>query len=260
MGFDWNLSVLIVLVSSGTLLGARVINQELLSHIGAATVIALIQCSLLGVTLAAWIFESPGNSWVFPGAAVVAALVFGSPLFFAEKASSRWMDFLSSGLVVFGLSFQMLILVNVSHPMTFVEKLFIGNIVELSIRDLVVFAVASIASAAWLLWARTGMKSVRVYATSVIIISLYVQSIGLLLFVLMLFFYLFATYLDDSPNVKRHVFGLGTAGTCIGLLILAFVELPAGIGVAVGLTIVSLIPAYRMIKKSRVIAPQDLQP
>ena len=260
MGFDWNFSALMVLLSAGTLLGARAINRELMSDVGAATVVALIQCSLLGITLTAWMFESTSNAWAFPGVAVITAVVLASPLFVAAKVSSKWMDLLSSGLIVFGLSFQMLILINVSEPMTLVENLFVGNLVELSIRDLAVFVIASVISVAWLFWDHTGMKRIQVYTACVIVISLYIQSIGLLLFFLMLSFSMFVTFLDESPNASRHAFTLGIAGTCIGLLILAFVDLPAGIGVVVGITVVSLIAAYLKVKKAKAMAPQDLQP
>jgi zinc/manganese transport system permease protein len=198
--------------------------------------LAIAQVAGLGVTVASALgLEAEG--WVVQVAAVVAALLGALLLTWTEKVWPEVQEALIGVLFVVAACVELLILANNPHGGEHLKDLLVGQILWVSLPNLIPVAILyAIALAAWF-GLRHRLGQIGFYVLFALVVTQSVQLVGIYL--------VFASLILPALAAKRFAakhalavgYGVGLMGYVIGLVASAMFDLPTGAVIVVALLV-----------------------
>jgi zinc/manganese transport system permease protein len=189
--------------------------------------LAIAQVAALGVILAQY-FGMDEQGWGVEVAAAVAALAGGGLLTWTEK---RWPEFqepLIGTLFVLAATGGLLLLANNPHGSEHLKDLLVGQILWVSLGQLVPVAVLSAALLALMWWRRANLSGLVFYGLFALAITASVQLVGVYLVFASLIVPALATAGMTGPRRLAVGYAVGAAGYVVGLVLSALLDLPSG--------------------------------
>ena len=202
--------------------------------------LAIAQVAGLGVTAAsAFGFEAEG--WRVQVAAVIAALLGALLLTWTEKIWPEVQEALIGVLFVVTACIELLILANNPHGGEHLKDLLVGQILWVSLPNLVPVAILyGLALAVWF-GMRARLGQIGFYVLFALVVTQSVQLVGIYL--------VFASLILPALAAKRFAprlalpvgYAVGLAGFVLGLIASAMFDLPTGAVIVVALMMVMII-------------------
>ena len=189
--------------------------------------LAIAQVAALGVILAQY-FGMDEQGYGVEIAAAVAALAGGALLTWTDR---KWPDLqepLIGTLFVLAATGGLLLLANNPHGSEHLKDLLVGQILWVSVRQLVPVAVLSAALLALMWFRRANLSGIVFYGLFALAITASVQLVGVYLVFASLIVPALATVGMDGTRRLVTSYSIGTAGYVIGLVLSALLDLPSG--------------------------------
>jgi zinc/manganese transport system permease protein len=189
--------------------------------------LAIAQVAALGVILAQY-FGMDEQGWGVEVAAAVAALAGGALLTWTDR---KWPDFqepLIGTLFVLAATGGLLLLANNPHGSEHLKDLLVGQILWVSVRQLIPVAVLSAALLALMGWRRERLSGIVFYGLFALAITASVQLVGVYLVFASLIVPALATAGVTGPRRLAAGYAIGAAGYVLGLVLSALLDLPSG--------------------------------
>jgi len=189
--------------------------------------LAIAQVAALGVILAQYFGMDEGGYGV-EIAAAAAALAGGALLTWTER---KWPDFqepLIGTLFVLAATGGLLLLANNPHGSEHLKDLLVGQILWVSVRQLIPVAVLSAALLAVMWFRRANLAGIVFYGLFALAITASVQLVGVYLVFASLIVPALATVGVDGPRRLVASYSIGIAGYVTGLILSALLDLPSG--------------------------------
>jgi zinc/manganese transport system permease protein len=189
--------------------------------------LAIAQVAALGVILAQYLgMDEQGYGVEI--AAAIAALAGGALLTWTDR---KWPDFqepLIGTLFVLAATGGLLLLANNPHGSEHLKDLLVGQILWVSVRQLIPVAVLSAALLALMWLRRANLSGIVFYGLFALAITASVQLVGVYLVFASLIVPALATVGMDGPRRLATAYAIGIAGYVIGLVCSAVLDLPSG--------------------------------
>lgn len=189
--------------------------------------LALAQVAALGV-IAAQFFEADQNEVVVQLAAAAAALAGAALLSFTDRRWSRHQEPLIGILFVLAATGSLLLLANNPHGGEHLKNLLVGQILWVSLGQLLPAAIISAVLLAVIGWLRGGLGGMAFYAVFAIAITVSVQLVGVYLVFASLIVPALATVNMRGKTRLVTAYAIGIAGYVLGLVLSALLDLPSG--------------------------------
>ena len=189
--------------------------------------LAIAQVAALGVILAQYLgMDEQGYGVEI--AAAIAALAGGALLTWTDR---KWPDFqepLIGTLFVLAATGGLLLLANNPHGSEHLKDLLVGQILWVSVRQLIPVAVLSAGLLALMWLRRANLSGIVFYGLFALAITASVQLVGVYLVFASLIVPALATVGMDGPRRLATAYAIGIAGYVIGLVCSAVLDLPSG--------------------------------
>jgi zinc/manganese transport system permease protein len=189
--------------------------------------LAIAQVAALGVILAQYLgMDEQGYGVEI--AAAVAALCGGALLTWTDR---KWPDFqepLIGTLFVLAATGGLLLLANNPHGSEHLKDLLVGQILWVSLRQLIPVAVLSAALLVVIWWRRDNLAGLLFYALFALAITASVQLVGVYLVFASLIVPALATAGMSGPRRLIAAYAIGAFGYVAGLVCSAVFDLPSG--------------------------------
>jgi zinc/manganese transport system permease protein len=189
--------------------------------------LAIAQVAALGVILAQYFGMDEGGYGV-EIAAAAAALAGGALLTWTDR---KWPDFqepLIGTLFVLAATGSLLLLANNPHGSEHLKDLLVGQILWVSVRQLVPVAVLSAVLLAVMWWRRMQLAGLLFYGLFALAITASVQLVGVYLVFASLIVPALATAGLSGPRRTITAYAIGACGYVTGLVLSAMLDLPSG--------------------------------
>ena len=189
--------------------------------------LAIAQVAALGVILAQYFGMDEGGYGV-EIAAATAALAGGALLTWTDR---KWPDFqepLIGTLFVLAATGSLLLLANNPHGSEHLKDLLVGQILWVSVRQLVPVAVLSAALLSVMWWRRDQLAGLLFYGLFALAITASVQLVGVYLVFASLIVPALATAGLSGPRRMVTAYAIGASGYVTGLILSAMLDLPSG--------------------------------
>jgi zinc/manganese transport system permease protein len=189
--------------------------------------LAIAQVAALGVILAQYFGMDEGGYGV-EIAAAAAALAGGALLTWTER---KWPDFqepLIGTLFVLAATGSLLLLANNPHGSEHLKDLLVGQILWVSVQQLVPVALLSAALLGVMWWRRAQLAGLLFYGLFALAITASVQLVGVYLVFASLIVPALATAGLSGPRRLIAAYAIGASGYVTGLILSAMLDLPSG--------------------------------
>jgi len=189
--------------------------------------LAIAQVAALGVILAQY-FGMDEQGYGVEIAAAVAALAGGALLTWTDR---KWPDLqepLIGTLFVLAATGGLLLLANNPHGSEHLKDLLVGQILWVSVRQLVPVAVLSAALLALMWFRRANLSGIVFYGLFALAITASVQLVGVYLVFASLIVPALVTVGMDGTRRLVTSYSIGIGGYVIGLVLSALLDLPSG--------------------------------
>jgi zinc/manganese transport system permease protein len=203
--------------------------------------LAIAQVAGLGVTAAATFFSGEPEGWRVQAAAVGAALIGALLLTWTEKKWPEVQEALIGVLFVVAACVELLLLANNPHGGEHLKDLLVGQILWVSLKDLI--PIAALYAVALLVWftARQRIGQVGFYILFALVVTQSVQLVGIYL--------VFASLIVPALAAKRFKentrlavgYAVGLVGYVTGLVASSLFDLPTGAVIVVALLLTFLV-------------------
>ena len=189
--------------------------------------LAIAQVAALGVILAQYLGMDEQGYGV-EVAAACAALAGGALLTWTERKWPEFQEPLIGTLFVLAATGGLLLLANNPHGSEHLKDLLVGQILWVSVRQLIPVAVLSAALLALMWWRRGNLSGIVFYGLFALAITASVQLVGVYLVFASLIVPALATAGIGGPRRLVAGYATGAAGYVIGLVLSALLDLPSG--------------------------------
>jgi zinc/manganese transport system permease protein len=215
--------------------------------------LAIAQVAGLGVTAAsAFGFEAEG--WRVQVAAVVAALIGALLLTWTEKIWAEVQEALIGVLFVVAACVELLILANNPHGGEHLKDLLVGQILWVSLPNLIPVAILYAAALAVWFGLRQRLGQIGFYVLFALVVTQSVQLVGIYL--------VFATLIIPALAARRYApqmrlavgYGVGLIGYLLGLIASSLFDLPTG-----AVIVVALLGVMAVASIASLLAPQTVR-
>ena len=189
--------------------------------------LAIAQVAALGVILAQYFGMDEGGYGV-EIAAAAAALAGGALLTWTDR---KWPDFqepLIGTLFVLAATGSLLLLANNPHGSEHLKDLLVGQILWVSVHQLIPVAMLSVALLAVMWWRRAQLAGLLFYGLFALAITASVQLVGVYLVFASLIVPALATVGLNGPRRLVVAYAIGASGYVTGLILSAMLDLPSG--------------------------------
>jgi len=189
--------------------------------------LAIAQVAALGVILAQYFGMDEGGYGV-EIAAAAAALAGGALLTWTDR---KWPDFqepLIGTLFVLAATGSLLLLANNPHGSEHLKDLLVGQILWVSVHQLIPVAVLSAVLLAVMWWRRAQLAGLLFYGLFALAITASVQLVGVYLVFASLIVPALATAGLSGPRRTVTAYAIGASGYVTGLILSAMLDLPSG--------------------------------
>jgi zinc/manganese transport system permease protein len=189
--------------------------------------LAIAQVAALGVILAQY-FGMDEQGWGVEVAAAIAALAGGALLTWTDRKWPEFQEPLIGTLFVLAATGGLLLLANNPHGSEHLKDLLVGQILWVSLRQLIPVAVLSAVLLALMWVRRTNLTGIVFYGLFALAITASVQLVGVYLVFASLIVPALATVGMEGPRRLVTSYAIGIAGYVIGLVLSALLDLPSG--------------------------------
>lgn len=189
--------------------------------------LAIAQVAALGVILAQY-FGMDEQGYGVEIAAAVAALAGGALLTWTERKWPEMQEPLIGTLFVLAATGGLLLLANNPHGSEHLKDLLVGQILWVSIHQLIPVALLSAALLAVMWWRRADLAGILFYGLFALAITASVQLVGVYLVFASLIVPALATAGIDGKRRLFAAYLTGAAGYVVGLVLSALLDLPSG--------------------------------
>jgi zinc/manganese transport system permease protein len=189
--------------------------------------LAIAQVAALGVILAQYLGMDEQGYGV-QVAAAIAALAGGALLTWTDR---RWPDFqepLIGTLFVLAATGGLLLLANNPHGSEHLKDLLVGQILWVSVHQLIPVALLSAALLVVMWWRRADLAGLLFYGLFALAITASVQLVGVYLVFASLIVPALATAGMNGRRKLVAAYAIGAAGYVTGLVLSALLDLPSG--------------------------------
>lgn len=189
--------------------------------------LAIAQIAALGVILAQY-FGMDEQGYGVEIAAAIAALAGGALLTWTDR---KWPDFqepLIGTLFVLAATGSLLLLANNPHGSEHLKDLLVGQILWVSVHQLIPVAILSAILLSVMWWQRTRLAGPLFYALFALAITASVQLVGVYLVFASLIIPALATVGINGTRRLVASYVIGAAGYIAGLVLSAMLDLPSG--------------------------------
>jgi len=189
--------------------------------------LAIAQVAAMGVILAQY-FGVEEQGYGVEIAAALAALAGGALLTWTDRRWPEAQEPLIGTLFVLAATGSLLLLANNPHGSEHLKDLLVGQILWVSLRQLIPVAVLSAVLLVIMWWQRARLAGPLFYAVFALAITASVQLVGVYLVFASLIVPALAT--AGSSGVRRLLaaYAIGIAGYVAGLVLSAVLDLPSG--------------------------------
>jgi zinc/manganese transport system permease protein len=190
--------------------------------------LAIAQVAALGVILAQY-FGMDEQGYGVEIAAAVAALAGGALLTWTERQWPEFQEPLIGTLFVLAATGGLLLLANNPHGSEHLKDLLVGQILWVSVRQLVPVAILSAVLLALMWWQRARLSGIVFYGLFALAITASVQLVGVYLVFASLIVPALATA-GIGSDARRLIaaYAIGACGYVVGLVLSALLDLPSG--------------------------------
>ena len=189
--------------------------------------LAIAQVAALGVILAQYLgMDEQGYGVEI--AAAIAALAGGALLTWTDRKWPEFQEPLIGTLFVLAATGGLLLLANNPHGSEHLKDLLVGQILWVSVRQLIPVALLSAALLVVIWWRRADLSGLLFYGLFALAITASVQLVGVYLVFASLIVPALATAGMSGPRRLVTAYAIGAAGYVIGLVCSAVLDLPSG--------------------------------
>ena len=189
--------------------------------------LAVAQIAGLGVIFADWLgFEPSGIAVQI--AALIAALAGALLLTFTERIWPEVQEAVIGVTFILAANIAILLLAANPHGGEHLKDLLVGQILWVSVRQLIPVAVLSAALLAVMWFRRANLAGIVFYGLFALAITASVQLVGVYLVFASLIVPALATVGVDGPRRLVASYSIGIAGYVTGLILSALLDLPSG--------------------------------
>jgi zinc/manganese transport system permease protein len=190
--------------------------------------LAIAQVAALGVILAQY-FGMDEQGYGVEIAAAVAALAGGALLTWTERKWPEFQEPLIGTLFVLAATGGLLLLANNPHGSEHLKDLLVGQILWVSVRQLVPVAILSAVLLALMWWQRARLSGIVFYGLFALAITASVQLVGVYLVFASLIVPALATAgIGSDARRLAAAYAIGASGYVVGLVLSALLDLPSG--------------------------------
>jgi zinc/manganese transport system permease protein len=190
--------------------------------------LAIAQVAALGVILAQY-FGMDEQGYGVEIAAAVAALAGGALLTWTERPWPEFQEPLIGTLFVLAATGGLLLLANNPHGSEHLKDLLVGQILWVSVRQLVPVAILSAVLLALMWWQRARLSGIVFYGLFALAITASVQLVGVYLVFASLIVPALATAgIGSDARRLAAAYAIGASGYVVGLVLSALFDLPSG--------------------------------
>ena len=189
--------------------------------------LAIAQVAALGVIVAQY-FGMDEQGYGVQVAAAVAALAGGALLTWTDRKWPDAQEPLIGTLFVLAATGSLLLLANNPHGSEHLKDLLVGQILWVSVSQLIPVAALSALLLVLMWWQRARMAGPLFYALFALAITASVQLVGVYLVFASLIIPALATAGHDGPRRMAAAYVIGAAGYVTGLVLSALLDLPSG--------------------------------
>jgi zinc/manganese transport system permease protein len=190
--------------------------------------LAIAQVAALGVILAQY-FGMDEQGYGVEIAAAVAALAGGALLTWTERKWPALQEPLIGTLFVLAATGGLLLLANNPHGSEHLKDLLVGQILWVSVRQLVPVAILSAVLLALMWWQRARLSGIVFYGLFALAITASVQLVGVYLVFASLIVPALATAgIGSDARRLAAAYAIGASGYVVGLVLSALFDLPSG--------------------------------
>lgn len=189
--------------------------------------LAIAQMAALGVILAQYIGIGE-QGLVVQGAAAIAALAGAFLLAWTDRRWPQYQEPLIGTLFVLAATGGLLLLANNPQGSEHLKDLLVGQILWVSLGQLLPAALLSALLLAFLAWRRDRLNGLPFYAAFAVAITLSVQLVGVYLVFASLIVPALATVKMQGRGRLVAAYAIGVAGYVSGLFLSALLDLPSG--------------------------------
>ena len=189
--------------------------------------LAIAQVAALGVILAQY-FGMDEQGWGVEVAAAIAALAGGALLTWTDRKWPEFQEPLIGTLFVLAATGGLLLLANNPHGSEHLKDLLVGQILWVSVRQLIPVAVLSATLLALMWFRRANLTGIVFYGLFALAITASVQLVGVYLVFASLIVPALATVGMEGPRRLVTSYSIGVAGYVVGLVLSALLDLPSG--------------------------------
>jgi len=189
--------------------------------------LAIAQVAALGVILAQALGVDE-HGYGVEIAAAIAALCGGALLTWTDRRWPELQEPLIGTLFVLAATGGLLLLANNPHGGEHLKDLLVGQILWVSVRQLVPVAILSALLLALMWWRRAQLSGLLFYGLFALAITASVQLVGVYLVFASLIIPALATTGADGPRRLAIAYATGAAGYVLGLVLSALLDLPSG--------------------------------
>jgi len=189
--------------------------------------LAIAQVAALGVILAQYLGMDEQGYGV-EVAAAIAALAGGALLTWTDRKWPEFQEPLIGTLFVLAATGGLLLLANNPHGSEHLKDLLVGQILWVSVRQLIPVAILSVLLLAFMWWRRSNLAGIVFYGLFALAITASVQLVGVYLVFASLIVPAMATAGTEGARRLIAAYAIGAAGYIIGLVLSALLDLPSG--------------------------------
>lgn len=249
----------LLVVAANVPLGAIVLNRGIVL-LG----IAVAQVAALGASFGNVMWGSMG-AWAVEGSAIVAALASAMLLSWTEERFQPLREAIIGAVYIVALAMQIVLLSSGSGGLEHLRDLLVGRILVVAPGQLILMgAVCAGALAVWY-FRDLARERVLFYGVFAIVVSVSVETVGMLLVFASLIIPAVATRQAPGRWRLAMAFNLGAGGYLVGLVASAVLNLPTSPAIVGSLAVVGIVaakliaakPKAEIIKLPRVKSLQD---
>ena len=212
--------------------------------------LAIAQVAGLGVVVADFLGWEP-DGWSVQASAVAAALLAGGLLIWTERRFAAVQEAIIGVIFVVAASAEIMLLGFNPHGAEHLKDLLVGQILWVSIDQLVPIAIVYAGVLALWYFGDLSKRRVLFYAAFAVTITASVQLVGVFLVFASLIVPVLAASAVPRSRQLAAAYGVGVLGYVTGLLASATLDLPTGAAVVCSLALIAaLFAALNAMRKS----------